>query len=270
MKTNIYGLNGKKGKTIEIPEFFLQKVREDIIFKILESKKIKQPYGPSPVAGKQHSASGIIKHHRKVWKSGYGRGMSRIPRKIMSRRGSQFNWEGAEVPNAVGGKRAHPPKPLSMINTNRINKKELRIALISSLSASANSTIISKKYSTLKDEKIDNLPFVIESGIVSAKTKDILSGIKKILGEKIYDVAIPKKSVRSGRGKSRGRKYKKNAGLLLVIGEEEKMKSKRFDISNANKVGVSELSKGGPGRIVIYTEKAIEDINKKLKRKNKK
>ena len=80
-----------------MPNFFSAKIRDDIVSKILEAKKNKQPYAPSPVAGKQHAARGKVVHRRHVWRSGYGKGISRVPRKIMSRRGEQFNWVAAEV-----------------------------------------------------------------------------------------------------------------------------------------------------------------------------
>ena len=124
MKTKLLDINGKEKGSIDLPKSFSKEIIEDIVAKILEIKKTGQPYAPSPVAGKQHSASGILIHRRHVWKSQYGRGMSRIPRKVMSRRGSQFNWVGAQVPSAVGGKRAHPPKVISRINTKKINKKD--------------------------------------------------------------------------------------------------------------------------------------------------
>ncbi|KHO50291.1 MAG: ribosomal protein L4Pstart only [archaeon GW2011_AR13] len=60
MKSNILDIEGKKKGTIDLPVCFNQTVREDLIAKVLESKKIKQPYSPSPVAGQQASASGII------------------------------------------------------------------------------------------------------------------------------------------------------------------------------------------------------------------
>ena len=84
MKGNLLDINGKKLKEIELPKCFSQDVREDIIAKFLETKKNKQPYAPSLVAGKQHAAKGKVVHRRHVWRSGYGRGISRVPRKIMT------------------------------------------------------------------------------------------------------------------------------------------------------------------------------------------
>ena len=112
MKAKVLDISGKKTKEIELPGVFSRKIRKDLIAKVLESKKSKQPYSPSPVAGKQHAASGKMVHRRHVWRSGYGRGQSRIPRKITSRRGTQFNLIGAEVSSTRGGRRAHPPKIL--------------------------------------------------------------------------------------------------------------------------------------------------------------
>ena len=265
MKTNILSIDGKKLKAIDLPNCFSQEIREDIVAKVLEVKKNKQPYAPSPVAGKQHSASGKIKHRRHVWKSSYGRGISRIPRKIMTRKGSQFNWVGAEIASTVGGRRAHPPKVLSMINTKRINKKELKIALMSVISATADNKKIAKRYETLRDKKIENFPLVVETKLISLKTKDLLSSLKKILGKDLFELALKKKSIRSGRGKTRGRKYKKNAGLLIVIGTDEKIKINAFDVVKIENLGVTDLAKGGVGRLTVYTENAMKELGEKLK-----
>ena len=265
MKTRLLDINGKEKGSIDLPKSFSKKIREDIVAKVLESKKTGQPYAPSPVAGKQHSASGILVHRRHVWKSQYGRGMSRIPRKVMSRRGSQFNWMGAEITSAVGGKRAHPPKVISKINTRKINKKELRIAFESALSASADEKKISKRYKRLESKKIEKVPFVVESKISSLKTKNLISSIKKILGKDLFEIAIPKKSVRKGRGKLRGRKYKSGAGLLIVIGDKEKVQTKAFDVVSVKNLSVDDLSRGGLGRLTLYTEQAIKDLGEKKK-----
>lgn len=265
MKAQVLSIEGKKIKDIELPKAFSEKIREDLIAKVLEAKKIKQPYSPNPMAGNQHSAAGILSHRRHVWKSDRGKGISRVPRKIFSRRGSQFNWEAATIPSAKGGRRAHPPKILHMLTRKKINKKEMNLALKSSLAATANEKMVSEKYSTLRNEKIKNLPIVIESGFLTLKTKEILNAMKNILGEKIFSVAIRKKAVRSGRGKLRGRKYKKNMGLLLVLGKNEKVKSKIFEVANTENLSVVHLAKGGLGRLVVYTEDAIKNLSEKLK-----
>ena len=263
MKAQILDIQGKKIKDIEMPKYFSSEIREDIVSKVLEAKKVQQPYSPSPVAGRQQNAAGKMIHARHVWRSGYGRGGSRTPRKIMSSRGSQFNWVGAEVPNTRGGRRAHPPKIIARMGALKVNKKEEKIAFISALSATANSKEVASRYERLKDKKLGNLPFIVESKITSLKTKEFLSSLKNILGE-LFEVALQKKTVRGGRGKMRGRKYKKNAGVLIVVGEKENFKRKGVDIQKTNVLSVTDLARGGPGRIAIYTEQAINELNKKF------
>ena len=268
-KTQILNIDGKKLKEINLPKCFSAEIRKDIVAKVLEVKKIQQPYAPSPVAGNQHSASGKIKHRRHVWKTHYGQGISRIPRKSVSRRGDRFNWIGAVVPFARGGRRAHPPKILSMINTKSINKKELKIALMSAISATANGKEIANRYASLKNKKVGNVPFVVEAKLVSLKTKELISSLKKILGKDLFELALQKKSVRAGKGKLRGRKYKSTAGLLLVVGKDETLKTSAFDVVDVKNLGVRDLAKGGVGRITIYTEGAINELAlKKFKASN--
>ncbi|MBR9701581.1 50S ribosomal protein L4 [Candidatus Pacearchaeota archaeon] len=263
-KTKILTIDGKSKGTIDLPKCFSEPVRNDVIAKVLEAQKIQQPYSPSPVAGKQASASGKLKHRRGVWKSQYKKGISRIPRKIMTRKGSQFNWIGATIPSARGGRRAHPPKILSMLNRLGMNKKEKLLALKSALSSTADKKSVEKRYGTI--DKLDkDFPLVVESKMVGLKAKDLISSLKKVLGEKLFDLGVKKKSVRAGKGKRRGRKYKSTAGLLFVVGKKEKLKTGAFDVVSVNKLGVTDLAKGSPGRLTIYTEDAIRDLGERLK-----
>jgi len=266
MKAKVLDLTGKEKASINLPKCFGTTVREDIVCKVIETKKTEQPYAPSLMAGNQSSASGKIVHKRHCWKSQYGRGMSRIPRKTMSRRGTQFNWVGTTVPNARGGRRAHPPRVEARINTLKINKKELELALISALSATTSEKWIKKKYETLKNEKLKiELPVVVESKIVSLKAKELLTGLKKILGKELENIAFKEKKIRCGKGKARGRRYKSNAGLLLVLGNDEKVKTGMFDVTQVKTLNVAELASGGVGRLTVYTEKAIKDLEEKFK-----
>ncbi len=265
MKSKIFDIKGKKTKEIALPSIFFQPIREDIVARILESKKTKQPYAPSLVAGKQHSASGKVIHRRHVWRSGYGRGSSRIPRKILLRRGSQSNWVGAEVASTRGGRRAHPPKTISMINTNKINKKEMKIALASALSATVDKKFVASKYEKLTEKDIGHLPLIVESKIVSLKTKDFIFSLKEILGKKFFGIASKKKKIRKGKGKLRGRKYKSNAGLLIVTGHKEELKTKIVETKKVNNLSIIDLANGGLGRLTLYTENAIKELGDKSK-----
>jgi large subunit ribosomal protein L4e len=94
------------------------------------------------------------------------------------------------------------------------------------------------------------------------KTKDLLKSLKKILGSKIFKIAIKNKKIRPGKGKRRGRKYKRSAGMIFITGDNEELKTKLFDVVNVNQLRLDNLAKGGTGRLAIYTEEAIKDLNK--------
>ena len=258
MKSEIFAVDGKKIGEIELPSLFSTKIREDIIKKVFEVEKTMQPYGPNPESGKHHSAAGIIRHLRHAWKGGYGHGRSRVPRKIMWRRGTQFYWIGAEVSGTRGGRQAHPPKMVHMMQKKKINTKELDLAFMSGYAGTTKSELVKKRYLRLQDKEIKNLPFVIELN-KDIKTKELVSGLKKILGN-LFLVALPEKRRRAGKGKLRNRKYKKSAGALIITGEKEELKTKAIEHKKVKEVNISDLYP--LGRIVIYTKEAIEELGK--------
>lgn len=262
MKSNIIAADGTKVKDIELPSFFSAPVREDIVQKYIETYKEMQPYAPFYLAGKQASASGNIRHARRKWKGAYGKGISRVPRKIMWRRGTQFYWIGATISGARGGRRAHPPRADRA--DKRINKKETRIALISAISATTNPNFMLKRYESLKELPKIHLPLIVSEDILKLKTKEFYYSMKKILNS-LFDLAIQHKSIRAGKGKSRNRRYKRNAGMLLVIGNDEKIKINGIDIVKANELSPVNLALGGMGRLTVYTENAIKNLQERIK-----
>ena len=258
MKAQILTQSGK-GTEIELPKLFNEKIREDIAQKFFEAEKKIQPYGPNPESGKHHSASGNLSHSRRLWKTAYGKGISRVPRKIMWRRGDHFYWIGAETSGTRGGRQAHPPKVAHFQTEKKINKKEKEIAVKSAFSATGNLEFLKRRYSTLRNSKIElNLPIIISSDILKMKTKDFFKFLEKILGQ-LYNIAIKVKSQRAGKGKSRNRRYKENAGLLLVIGKDEKFKIPGIGVRKLQDVEISDLFP--LGRLTCYTEKAIKELN---------
>lgn len=258
MKLQILNKEGKKTKDKDT-FLFEEPVRLDIISRIVEAEKVKQAYSNTFRAGMDRSASGNVRHLRHAWKSDRGRGMARMPKMAMSRRGTQFNWVAAIVPFVRGGRRAHPPK--GSVGLRKINKRENQKALLSSLSYTADNNALEKKYARI--EKVEgSFPLVVEDKVIELKTRDFLDSLKKILGD-LYTVAIQKKSIRAGKGKMRGRKYKQNAGLLLVIGNDENKKVNGIEVVKVNDLSVSDLASGG-ARLTIFTEKAIEALENVL------
>lgn len=261
MKINVLNSKGSKVKEIET-KIFEGKYREDIIAKIVEAEKIGQEYAPFMNAGMQTSASGNVRHLRHMWKSDRGKGMGRFPKKRMSRRGDRFVWVGAVVPGTRGGRRAHPPKIGGVIP--KINKKEMLFGLKSALAMITDLDLVKAKYQSLKDSDIKmTLPLVIEEKVLTLKTREFLDSIKAIVNN-AEKIAIKTKKVRAGIGKMRGRKYKKSAGLLLVIGKDEGKKINGIEVIQARELTVSDLASNG-ARLTMFTEAAINDLDKRLK-----
>jgi len=208
-KVSVIDFEYKKVGETELPKVFNSVIREEIIHKVFEiNKKMQmQPHGSYPLAGKETSASSKESHRRRKYKTLYGYGISRIPRKILTRRGDRFYWKGAFIPGTVGGRAAHPPKVLK--KRLKINKKEKRIALKSAIAATAVKKILEKKYPKMNKLGSIELPVVIDPSILKRKTKDIAEFISKL-----FDIKKIRKKVRAGKGKRRGRRYKNNKKIL--------------------------------------------------------
>jgi len=245
-------------KEISLPKCFSAPIREDLAQRAFEIEKEYHPFAPYLWAGMNYSASGQVKHARKVWKTQYGKGMSRTPQKQMWRRGTQFYWIGAVVTQARGGRRAHPPKVEHFQKELKMNKKEQAMALNSGISATTQAKYIEKRYGRVSDIK-NQLPFVVESKMLEMNTKKFAEAIEKMLGE-AYIVAFRQRSKRAGKAKMRiGNKSSK--GMLLVIGNDEKFASKRFDVRKASELKMKDVYP--LGRLAMYTEKAINDLGVK-------
>ena len=154
---------------IKLPKQFDEEVRLDIIKKVflaIQSTK-RQPYGADPRAGKRASAN--LSRRRKRYRGSYGHGISRVPRKILSRSGTRFNWTGAIVPGTVGGRRAHPPKA-EKIWDKKINKKEKRKAIRSASAATLKKGLVAER----GHKAPENYPFILEDKFESLDKTNVL------------------------------------------------------------------------------------------------
>ena len=263
MKLKIITKEGTEKGSQDLPSQFNEAFRPDIIKRaVLSLQSIKrQKYGADPKAGIR--ASAILSKRRKKYRGMYGHGISRTPRKILSHRGTQFNWVGAFAPNTVGGRRAHPPKAEKKWE-QKINKKERRKAIRSALAATINKELVTERGHVVPD----NYPFVLESGLeILDKTKHVLEFLKKTGFQKELE-RVAKKTIRAGRGKLRGRKYKKTIGPLIVVSKECKLeKATRnipgVDIVKVNALNAELLAPGTiAGRATLFTQAALERLDK--------
>jgi large subunit ribosomal protein L4e len=254
--------NNEKGK-IKLPKQFEEGIRPDMIKRAVLAimSHNRQAYGASPEAGKRASAR--ISKRRHDYRGMYGLGISRVPRKIMSSRGTRMNWQGAIVPGTVGGRRSHPPNA-EKIWWQKINKKERKIAIRSAIAATVNKELVEKRGHKVND----NYPLVIDSAIESVdktkKAKDVLMklGLEKELKR------CEKKTIRAGKGKARGRKYKKKKGPLIIVSKECMLLKSAgnipgIDVCEVKNINAELLAPGAvPGRLTLWSKSAIELMEK--------
>jgi large subunit ribosomal protein L4e len=262
MKAHVYDMDGKAGKEITLPNVFNEPVRPDLINRASLAMRSAQfqAKGTDTLAGLQTSAEYIGRRRKYHAMIGRSRGMAKLPH-IKEPKGGL--GEVRIVPQARTGRRAHPPKPEKKLR-ERINKKERKKAIKSAIAATGKKALVEKRGH--KVEKIKELPIVVTDAIEKvSKTKDLREILKKLN----LDVDLKrteKKTTRAGRGRMRGRKYRKKKGVLIVIGKNEGIVKAASNIAGADvciakNLNAELLAPGGtPGRLAIYSESAVEAL----------
>lgn len=258
MKANVYSTKGEKLKEVNLPKQFNEEIRHDVIkraFLVIQSNK-RQQYGSDTIAGIDFS--GKLSRRRREYRGSYGRGISRVPRKVMLRRGTQFIYVGAVAPGTVGGRRAHPPQK-DKIWSREINKKERQKAIRSAIAAS-----IDKESLKARNIDVTKVPVIIENLESISKLKDF-----NVITDKLSLNLESKKRIRAGKGTLRGRKYKEKVSALVVVSNKDAKVLKAVknlggvDVCTVNSLNVELLAPGAvPGRLVIWSLDAIEKLEK--------
>ncbi len=266
-KVPVYNINGEKIGEVELPIHFSFIVRKDLINRAYWSvfTHSLQPYGTDPLAGKRKVVR-WRKHRRIRYRTFYGWGVSRVPRKILARYGGGWGYiayAGAFAPFTRGGRRAHPPKVEKKIY-EKINKKERLKAVLSAISATAKKEFVVARGHRVGDIE---LPIVFEDKFEDIeKTREVVKLLEKI-GLKEELERTKKVKIRAGKGKRRGRRYKKKKGPLIVVSDKDKniIKSARnipgVDVVPVKDLSILHLAPGGkPGRLTIWTVSALKKL----------
>ena len=263
MKLDIFDISRNRVGKINLPVQFNEDMRADLVKRavlVLQSNK-RQPYGAMEGAGKRSSAK--LSRRRKKYRGSYGFGISRVPRKILSRRGTRMYWVGAFAPGTVSGRRAHPPKS-EKIYHKRINKKERKKAIRAGIAATVISELVKNRGHIIPED----YPFVLDKKFENLlKTKEVVASLKAIGLEKELE-RVDKRKVRAGKGKLRGRKYKTKKGPLIVVSKECNIIKAAsnipgIDVANVKELNAEILAPGTiPGRLTLWTEPAIKTLEK--------
>ncbi len=250
MKAKVYDLKGNVVEEIELPKVFETPYRPDLIRRAYLAifTHRRQPYGPEPDAGNKRVARS----------RGAGYGLARVPRTAQ--------MVAANVPSAVGGRRAHPPRPEKNLY-ERLNDKERLLATASAIAATAKRHIVEARGHRIRD--VPSLPLIVTDDLETIKkTKELKEVLKALgLGEELKRAT---RKIRAGRGKMRGRRYKEKKSVLIVVGVDDGIKKAAegipgVDVVLAKDLSVLHLAPGGhAGRITIYTKNAIDVLSKRF------
>ncbi|KUK63887.1 MAG: 50S ribosomal protein L4 [Methanoculleus marisnigri] len=245
MKAQVRTLTGEIAHEIDLPEIFTEEYRPDLIKRAvlaLQSTRF-QPHGTNPYAGMRTSAVS--------W--GSGRGVAQVPR---LKNGSRV----ARVPQATGGRAAHPPK-VAKILVKDINRKEKQKAFRSAVAASTYQDLARERGHLFEGD----LPLVFEDRFEEIiRTSDVISALSALGVYADVERAKESKKVRAGRGTMRGRRYKQRKSILIVTGNEPLRAARNLagvDAVTVNQLNTELLAPGTQaGRLTIWTESAIRRL----------
>lgn len=257
----IYDVNGNPTGEIKLPIVFSTPYRPDLIQRAVLAGQAnrRQSYSTDPLAGKRTSAH--FHGARHIPFSMQNREMARAARVHGSNPGQDFR--ARFNPQARSGRAPHPPK-VEKVFAQKINDRERRLAIASAIAATVDHSLV-----LARGHKADmELPVIVEDDIQKIKrTKDLMKVLVALkLGADINKAADCK--IRAGRGKMRGRKYKKKKSLLVVVGADEGVgKAARsisgVDICTVGRLNAELLAPGShAGRLTLWSKAAIEQLTK--------
>jgi large subunit ribosomal protein L4e len=245
MQATIRNLDGEEDGSVDLPDVFSNTLREDLIKRAVLAAQAnrKQDYGADEYAGMRTSAES----------PGSGRGMAHVPR---------TNGQAARVPQAVGGRKAHPPKE-EKDRTLTINDKERKLAARSAIAATTDAELVADRGHQFEDDL--DLPLIVADEFEDlVKTQDVVDVLEALGIDADIERAEENKSIRAGQGTTRGRKYRTPKSVLFVTSDEPSKAARNLagaDVATADEVNTEDLAPGAhPGRLTVWTESALEEV----------
>jgi large subunit ribosomal protein L4e len=244
MNATVRSLDGDAEGDVDLPEVFETPLRPDLIQSAVVAAQAnrKQDYGADEYAGMRTPAESF----------GSGRGMAHVPRN---------GGKGRRVPQTVGGRPAHPPKS-EKDRTRNINDKERKLAVRSAIAATTDDELVSERGHQFDDDV--DLPLVVSDEFEEVhKTQEVVD-VLEALGIAADVERADETKIKAGRGKTRGRKYRRPSSILFVTSEEPSRGARNLagaTVTTAREVNAEDLAPGGqPGRLTVWTESALEEV----------
>jgi large subunit ribosomal protein L4e len=252
-QAHVHSIDGKQHATLRLPLAFSTPVRPDLIQRAVVASQThrRQPYGTSPTGGMRHSVE---------W-SGKGKGVARTPRLMDSMR-------GAQSPNTVSGRAAHPPRT-DRIWSKKINKKERRLAFASALAATRETHLAEARGHSVPHGLA--LPVVVDDPLEEIRTSEAAREFLTRL--KLWaDVERSRDGVHlkaSGRARRRGRVRRTPRSVLVVTSAAGRARGfsnlSGVDVVPVLRLATEDLAPGGvPGRLTLFSRAAVETLRTRL------
>ncbi|MFH1544544.1 MAG: 50S ribosomal protein L4 [archaeon] len=267
MKAAVLSMEGKRLKEVELPPVFDTAFHPDLIKRAVLSIQSarRQPKSPNPRAGRNTTAEYVGCRKKPQFRRTINVGRARRPR-TKDRRELLYG-RVAGISGAVKGPKAHPPQVEKKLK-EKINKKEKRKALDSAIAATTRKELVKGRGHRI-NEGIE-LPLVVEEKFASLKkTKEVAGVLKKLSLWDDVEKAKEKRKIRAGKGKRRGRKYKRRKSILIVTGKENSVfraarNIEGIDVVQEKNLNAELLAPGTKaGRLTLWTESAISALGER-------
>ena len=244
MQATVHDLDGEADGDVDLPGVFETTYRPDLIKRAVHAAQAnrKQDYGSDDYAGLRTPAES----------HGSGRGMAHVPRQ---------DGTAKRVPQAVAGRRAHPPKAEKDQGLS-VNDKERQLAIRSAIAATADAELVAERGHQFEDDL--ELPLVVSDEFEDlTKTQEVVDVLESLGVEADIERADDTK-IKAGQGKSRGRKYRRPKSILFVTSEEPSRAARNLagaDVATAGEVNAEDLAPGADaGRLTVWTESALSEV----------
>ncbi|EMA35786.1 50S ribosomal protein L4 [Halococcus hamelinensis] len=242
MSVTKFDTDGEDAGEVDLPEVFETPYRPDLIARSVRAAQANrsQAHGADDYAGMRTPAESM----------GSGRGMAHVP---------QSNGQARRVPQAVSGRAAHPPKE-EQDRSQKVNTKERKLATQSAIAATADPELVEERGHVFEGD----LPLVVSDEFEEFEKTREVADLLDALGVAGDIERAEDRTVRAGRGTTRGRKYKRAKSILFVTSDEPSRAARNLagaDVATAQEVNAEDLAPGTQaGRLTIWTESAIEEV----------
>ncbi|MFC6726260.1 50S ribosomal protein L4, partial [Halobium palmae] len=110
-----------------------------------------------------------------------------------------------------------------------------------------------------------DLPLVVSDEFEElVKTKEVVAFLEAVGVHADVEHSEENRTVKAGRGKTRGRKYTRPTSILFVTSEEPSKAARDLagvDVATASEVNAEDLAPGThAGRLTVWTESAVEEV----------